>query len=266
MNMLRILLVIVTFSLMGWEGYFEKSIANICEESPTFCNDLNADSWCRAEKSVIIRLRYQDSVEPRDKNKYDLLLGFEDYKKCIDKASKIEHIKFKEKQTGRVEGLLTAERELKRLSRLTKDSVEPHLLYYHWSRNNNEDAIKTFMQYRDTGELETPELQVALASYYTKFDLPKTIKTLHHALELHEEGDEINTTIFSSLTTIHMKLEEFDKAYIWGLVAIEHEVSDLDVVQVETVLLQRGIDTKSLQKTAEAYSKAIDKGRFIRPI
>ena len=264
--MLRTLLIVVTFSLAGCDGFSEKSIASICEESSNFCTDLNADSWCRAEKSVIIRARYKDSVEPGDKNKYDLLLGFEDYKKCIDKASKIEHIKFKEKQTGRVEGLLTAERELKRLSRMTKDSNDPHLLYYHWSRHNNEDAIKAFMRYRDTGELETPELQVALASYYTKFDLPKTVKTLHHALELHEKGDEINTTIFSSLTTIHMKLEEFDKAYIWGLIAVEHDVTDLDVVQVETVLMQKGIDTEALQKTAKAYSKAIDKGRFIRPI
>ena len=265
-RMLRTLLVIVTFSLIGCDGFSEKSIASICEDSPTFCSDLNADSWCRAEKSIIIRARHNDSVIPKDINKYDLLLGFEDYKKCIDKASKIEHIKFKEKQAGRVEGLLTAERELKRLSRATKGSIDPHLLYYHWSRNNDEKALETFMNYRDTGELETSELQVALASYYTKFDLPKTIKTLHHALELHEKGSEIDTTIFSSLTTIYMKLEEFDKAYIWGTIAVEHDVEDLDIVQVESILLQQGINTEKLQKTAKDYSRAIDKGQFIRPI
>jgi hypothetical protein len=244
----------------------QKSIAAICEEQSSFCSDLNADSWCRAEKSIIIRARYRDSVEPKPVNKYDLLLGFENYKKCITKASKIEHIKFKEKQAGRVEGLLTAERELSRLSNETKGSKDPHLLYYHWSRHNNDEALKTFMSYRDSGQLETPELQVALASYYTKYDLPKTIKTLHHALELHQKGDEIDTNIFSSLTTIYMKLQEFDKAYVWGLVAVENKVQDLDVVQVETLLLQQGVNTKALQQTAKAYSKSIKKGQFIRPI
>ncbi len=264
--MLRILLVVLIFSVTGCDGMSQKSIANICEDESSFCSDLNADSWCRAEKSIIIRARYNDSIEPRDINKYDLLLAFEDYKKCIDKASKIEHIKFKEKQAGRVEGLLTAERELRRLSKETRDSKDPHLLYYHWSRHNNEDALKHFMEYRDSGELETSELQVALASYYTKFDLPKTVKTLQHALELHEKDDEIDTSIFSSLTTIYMKLEKFDKAYIWGLIAVEHDVQDLDIVQVEALLIQQGINTKALEERAKSYSKAIDKGQFIRPI
>ena len=264
--MLRILLVIAVLLLAGCDAFSQKSIATICEEEQSLCSDLNPDSWCRAEKSVIIRSRYEDLQKPQDINKYRLLLGFEDYKKCISKASQIEHIKFKEKQTGRVKGLLTAERELKRLARATRDSKEPHLLYYQWSRHNNEEALETFMKYKDEGKLETSELQVALASYYSKFDLPTTIKTLHHALELHEEDADIDENIFSSLATIYMKLEQFDEAYIWGVIALEHDVEDLDLIQIEALLLQQNSNIKQLNKIAKQYSKSIDKGDFIRPI
>lgn len=264
--MLRTLLVITMLSLSACDEMSSMSIASICEKDTSYCSDLNPDSWCRAEKSVIIRERYEDAMQPADMNKYQLLLGFEAYKKCIERASKIEHIKFKEKQAGRVKGLLTAEREIRRLSNATARSNDPYLLYYHWSRNGNEKALEEFMGYMDSGELETSELQVALASYYTKFDLPKTVKTLHHAIELHEKDDQIDANIFSSLTTIHLKLEQFDQAYIWGLVAVEHDVQDLDIVQVETLLLQQGANIKQLQKMAKSYSEAIDKGQFVRPI
>lgn len=252
--------------LSGCDTFTTVSVKEICEEHPQLCNDLNPDSWCRAEKSRIIKDRYEQLTSPSDLLKYDLLLGFENYKKCISKAAQIEHIKLKEKQSERVRGLMTAERELKRLARETKGVDVPHLLYYHWSRFHDEEALKAFLQYEKRGELEYPEMQVALATYYSKFDRPKTIHLLFHALELYGEDAEVDPEIFRSLSTLYMKEERFDQAYLWGYIGQEFGIKDLNLTSIESLLVQQNIATKPLVKAAQRYIEDIEDGRFIAPL
>ncbi|MDF2178757.1 DUF2989 domain-containing protein [Aliiglaciecola sp. CAU 1673] len=262
----RFMGMVVLAALTGCDSFSSVSVKDICEQQPQLCSDLNPDSWCRAEKSRIIKDRYEQLKSPSDLLNYDLLLGFENYKKCISKASDIEHIKLKEKQSERVRGLMTAERELKRLARETQGVDVPHLLYYHWSRFDDQDALKAFLQYEKRGELEYPEMQVALATYYSKFDRPKTISLLYHALELYGEDAEVDPEIFLSLSTINMKEERFEQAYIWGYVGQKFGVEDLNLTSIESILVQQNIQTKALKKTAEHYIEQIEDGRFIAPL
>ncbi len=260
-----IALIAGSLLLSGCTDIFEKSIADICEDHPQMCKNLNKDGWCRAEKSRIIKSRYHHFLAPDEEYKYQLLLGFEDYKACISKASQIEHIKLKEKKTGRVKALLAAEKELKLLARDTRDSDNPNLVYFHWSRFGSESHLDKFLSYRDKGLLETPELQVALASYYVKFDQEKTIDALFHALELYQEGDEINPEIFKSLTNIFIKLEDFSTAYKWGYVAKEFDGKDLDLPEVETLVIRNGGNVEALEKAAEYYVDKLKEGDFNAP-
>ncbi|GAB3033443.1 DUF2989 domain-containing protein [Bowmanella dokdonensis] len=262
----RIPSVFLLFLLSACGGFNSNSVKDICETYPDMCSDLNPDGWCRAEKADIIKHRYQMSVSPTDKLRYDLLLDFEDYKKCISKASQIEHIKLKEKKSERIRGLLTAERELKRLANETRDATTPHLLYYQWSRFHSEQALQGFLQYEKNNQLEYPEMQVALATYYSKFDRPKTIRLLYHALELYKEDEEIDREIFRSLSSLFMKEEQFDWAYLWGYVAREFGVEDLNLTSIQAILHEQGKKTAPIEDKAAHYIELIEEGRFIAPL
>ncbi|WP_169726050.1 DUF2989 domain-containing protein [Aestuariibacter salexigens] len=248
--------------LTGCGGLFEKSVNEICAENPQMCDDLNPDGWCRAEKAKIIKHRFehQETLTPR--NTYDQLINFEHYKKCIEKASQIEHIKLREKEAGRIKGLLTAERELKRLSRNTCNSDSPYLLYYCASRFGNEDAMQKFLSFEQQGRLNSAELQIALASHQVKFDFHQALKTLHYALSLYTDDDDINTDVFSSFIGIYLKLGEVDKAYVWTKVAEAFEVDGLDAVQMEVMARQAGSNTDRLEDYADRIIDMLEDRQF----
>lgn len=258
-------LVIGCVLLFGCEQFFGKSIADICKTHPQMCHDLNPDSWCRAEKSEIISNRYQNLLSPSDDSKYQLLLNFEDYRDCIAKASQIKHIKLREKTAGRVKGLITAEQELHRLARDTENSSDPRLVFYHWSRFASKPHKEKFLQYQENRLLETSELQVMLASFYIKSDLSRTVETLYHALELHPVEAEVDTDIFKSLVSIFVKQQRFDLAYIWGYVAKQFDITNLDLPQIEVQVRQTTKNVDTLKRLGEQYYDDILEGKFNAP-
>ena len=154
------------------------TIAKVCKETPGFCADLNKDSHCKDESAEVILKRYSEYKEPTDENKYQLLKEFETYNQCITLAAKIEHIKLKAKKTSRIDGQLTSIKEMTRLYQDTIDTNHPGLLYYHWSRNNNQGALNKLLAIEDDPSVtQSAEMQFFLASYYIKFDDEKTDKT-----------------------------------------------------------------------------------------
>lgn len=260
-------LIVFTLLLSGCENMFfgQKTISQICKEYPQMCNDLNPDAHCRREKAEIIRTRHDNLKQPSDPLKYDLLLHFEDYKKCISKAAQIEHIKYKEKKTLRVKGMLTAQRELAQIARDTEDSKYPYLLHYHWSRFGRHESMLDFLAAEAAGQLEEPQLQIHLAEYYVKRDLDKTVLILYHALELYESGDEVNPEIFYTLSSIFLKQERFPRAYIWAYIAKKYDVKDLDLVAIEALVRQVGKRPSKLKDIADDYRSDIRSGDFKAP-
>ena len=241
------------------------TLKSICEQSPEFCEDLNDDAWCKKERKEVIVGRYNEAKNPTDEVRFKLIMDFEKYSTCVEKASFIEHIKLKDKQTGRVKGFVTSVRELERLSKVTADSQDPNLLYWHWSRNGDEDAMSRFLGLRDSGILQTPELQFKLATYYVKFDRDLTIDTLYRALELYKEGDKINPEILNTLSTLYLKEEKFKHAYVWGKLAKEFGVSDIDLAPLRAVLKTEGVPISQLNDIASDYESALESGTFEPP-
>ncbi len=258
--------VLFTFLILlsGCDKLFPLSAKDMCKEQPPFCADLNPDGWCLAEKKRIISHRYEYLTAPSELLDYRLLLDFEDYKVCISKAAQIVHIKQVEKQAHRMEAVVVAEKEIKRLSRKTQHSSEPHLLLYHWSRFGKQELLKKFLILRDKDKLNSPELQIGLASYYVKFDMEKAITTLYRALELYREQDELDSEIFTSLSTMHMKVEDFKNAYVWGKVAEELSQKDINLAIIKP-LLNPSDKVKTLDNLAENYVDAIEDRRFQTP-
>jgi len=257
-----IYLLVLPLALSGCDGFGVKSIRDICAQSPQMCEDLNQDAWCLAEKSKIIRNRYALAQQASDQQTYELMVNFENYRKCISPASKIEYIKDRDKETSRKQGLITAENELKRLTLETENSSHPQLLYYHWSRFNHKSALDKLLSLEQQGELENPQMQVAMASYYIKRDLNKATNALLHALSLYPADAEVDVDIFRGLSAIYLKTEDFPNAYIWAYVGREFKLDNLDLAQIETLLLKRNVKLAPLKEKAEDYVQAIEDGNF----
>lgn len=191
------------------------NLADICKEDTELCQIFTEDSWCKAERKNVILTASALKQSQEDLQRYNLLITYEAYGKCVRYAKKIEHIKLKSKQTLRVENYLKSQRLIQQLSKETKNSNHPSLLFYHWSRYSDERAIKALLNMEGSAALETPEAQFNLASYYIKTDENKTLSLLFHALELYQLDEKINVEIFSSLITIFQGSKRYKQAYIW---------------------------------------------------
>ncbi|MHC6646652.1 DUF2989 domain-containing protein [Alteromonas sp. HB246098] len=217
-------------SLTGCGDLFEPTISEICESHSEICTDLSLDARCRAERAEIIRLRYYNQDSKDEAYKYPLLLNFEEYLVCVEEAQHIEHVKRKGKEATRLKGVITAQREIKRLSRETKDSLDPYLSYYHWTRYNDKNAFHRFERYAASNRVSDPKLLVELASVQIKTDQERTISTLYRALSLYTDSDDIDVSIFYSLASMGMDKDNFRLAYVWYGVA-EHYDDRLNETQ-----------------------------------
>ena len=90
-------------------------------------------------------------------------------------------------------------REIARIYQQTKHTSHPGLLYYHWSRNNDESALTRLLALEHTAEVEqSAEMQFYLASYYIKVDEEKAINFLYNTLARNKAKHEPNPEIYMS--------------------------------------------------------------------
>ena len=243
----------------------ELTLRAVCEKEPGLCTDLNDDSHCNLQRRDLIMQRYEEKHLPSDKNKYQLLLDFEKYSKCIELAAGIEHIKLKEKTSTRMLGYMTSLKEIKRLSDETVSSDDPHLLYYHWSRNKSDSHLQRFLQAEQNKQLETPELQLALVGYYSKRDREKSIELLHHALELYPAEPKVDPEIFASLTTMFYKKKDYASSYHWALLAQQSGAFNVELQELKIYLEQAQLDHEKIKEAAEYTQAQLLLGNFTPP-
>ena len=190
------LLILFVPSCSDW---FEPTIKEICSEKSEMCTDLSLDARCTPQRAEIIRLRYYNQEPDNDAFKYPLLLAFESYLECVQEVQHIEHVKRKGKEATRLKGVITARRELERLARETKASLDPYLSYYHWTRFNDKEAFHRFERYVASDRVSDPELLVSLASVQIKSDQNRTVDTLYRALSLYTDSADIDVSLYHSL-------------------------------------------------------------------
>lgn len=242
------------------------TLAQVCKETPGFCTDLNKDSHCKALRSKTILQRYAEYNQPTDENKYQLLKNFEAYNQCITLAAKIEHIKLKEKKTSRIEGQLTSVKEMTRLYQETANTSHPGLLYYHWSRKNDQHALTKLLALENDPQVtESAEMQLFLASYYIKFDDDKAINLLYKTLELNEAQQKPDAEVFKALISLFYKHDKFKHAYVFAKVAQLAGVENIDIFDIEQQLADSGINLTSLDTLAYKTFEQIENGEFVSP-
>ncbi|MBU2871469.1 DUF2989 domain-containing protein [Colwellia sp. E2M01] len=208
-----LLLMVFCFLLSGCSD--KVNIAQLCDENKTICEEISADNWCKAERIDVVVHSVNVKNNNLDDDKYKLLVAYEGYIKCMSLAAQIQHIKLKEKTTKRKNNLYTAQAKLEQLTTEVAHSKNPHILYYQWSRNSNEEALADFLALEGTKQLESSMGQHHLATYYIKRDTQKTLGLLYRSLELHQPEAELNPEILMSLATILTNKKQYKQAYIW---------------------------------------------------
>lgn len=190
-------------------------IPNICEDTPQFCVNLHADSWCKFERTALIRARKQQSQLPSDPHDYELLLKATAYHDCLDPLLAIEYTRHKQRKTDKVEAVYHAQEAMTALANRTQESDYPQLLLWHWRHEGNKQAKARFIKLAERPEMQEPELQNALAELIMLRDSARAEQALHTALSLYKKGDIINSDIVANMLTLSIRQQRYQDAWIW---------------------------------------------------
>lgn len=212
------------------------TVREICTSEPQHCTDLNQDSWCRAERRQLIVTRYLRQHRESASYEYYLLKDLQNYSQCIERASSIEHRELKDKQSHRIQAYLNSIEAINEVADATANSEHPLLMYWHWGNRADQQALEKLLALEHTPQMQTHELQLALATYYAKQDQQKMINQLYRALRLYQPDQRFNVEIPESIVTYYLKQKDVKNAYIWAQVAIAFNSSALDNQQMKSIV------------------------------
>lgn len=250
-------------------GCFEsnRSTAQLCENYPQICYKLNErDGQCRHERTDLIWKRYDVVKKGSDLNKFDELLLTKKYAKCMELAAQIETTTLKEKKTLRTEALFHAYDSIERIEQELKSSYQPSIIYYRWTQGDNE-ALEQFLKLEETEYLDTPELQLGLATYYVDKDKAHTITLLMKALSYYDgsAGSTREKTIpdvVKSLATANHALGNLDLAYMWALVGGELGLPIAKEAQLKLLYPMADARRVQIADIAQDIASEIESGDF----
>ncbi|MFT5757856.1 MAG: hypothetical protein ACI9LM_002592 [Alteromonadaceae bacterium] len=265
MKITHIVLFMSGFSLLSCDN--APNFAELCEMHTEICHEFEQDSWCKRERIAVGFANLEHLKTPLDPQKFEQLIAYERYATCMEHASKIEHIKFKNKQVMRVNNLLKAREQIYVISKQTKRSLHPDLLYFHWSRYSNKRALARFLLLENTLQLETPKLQLNLATYYVKRDKEKTRQLLYHSLELSNDDAPIDVEVFKSISTLFADKKDVENAYVWSKILNLYASDDKAVTEqsLENYVKAYHLNSDILDEKAEDTLDSILKGQFKAP-
>lgn len=303
--------------LFGCGDTEEISLAEVCDSSGELCEKLIPDSSCKSlRRDVIVKtylVREEKIQSKKEQFEYELLVNLEDFVKCSEKATFIEYdynkferedkeqnrttpltekeIKdrksFKEslkaREKTREQNYIFANYMLRGLSQRTKDSNNPYLLYWHWSRNGDEKAIKKLEYLNEQNKLNSYRMNFYMSQYYSKFDKEKSIDLFLKALEKlppeeytdkeddkkkHDsstDGFSVHFAIFRGLVTHYYKEKDYEKSYIFAkLLEIKNDQTANSLEIVKYFETQQKDITEKMEDKVDLINEALEEGKFNR--
>lgn len=256
--------IVITSAALALTGCMEgkPSVSEICESTPGICSDLNTDNWCNVERNKLIYSRYERSLDDTNENQYTVMRDLEEYSECIELAATLEMTKSKQKQSDRLEAFINSRKNIEKLADDTADSEHPLWLYWHWANRSDHDALDKLLALEGSKKMETPELKLALATYYTKKDSQKTFELLYSALRLYRPDDRVNPEIPSTLVSMYLKEGNGPEAYVWSQVAWQFGQKNLDKNSMKAIVNASEDQYDDWGDRAEDIVDNIEDGKF----
>ncbi|EGQ9351773.1 DUF2989 domain-containing protein [Vibrio parahaemolyticus] len=258
--------LLASLTTLTLTGCFEGNVTTeeLCQKTPELrCENLNMDDGqCRIPRTKLIWHRFELLKNPSEANQITEYSIVADYRKCLELASQITPIDQSELKRQRFNALVHSIDELKRIVEELKGSQQPETLYFLWSQTGDTQARRQFLQMEGTPQLNTAEMQYALATFYTNRDAKKTLVLLNNALALSNK-DNLNPVILKSLASINQGLGEKKQAYLWAMVAKRFDVPLADEKQLQRMYhFEDPSQYEKLDKLADTIAKAILKGSY----
>lgn len=226
-------LVIITsfalvMSIFGCDN--GRNIQTICKNNPEICADLHKDGWCLAEKTKLIQSRAEliDNVNPTGKQLYQQLTYLEDYSRCIELASGVQHIIHTSRTADRARAFRLSTQNLSQLQDDTRERQDPFMSYYQWTRFGDTDALNRLLAQENAGEVTEPFLLAQIATYYSSRNAIK--------------AQQLYLKVFASI-----QFDDFDPSWLLGLASTYRQTQQLD----KTYMLTKA----NLLLTQQKYSE-----------
>ncbi|AEH33598.1 DUF2989 domain-containing protein [Vibrio anguillarum] len=263
MNLIKVPMILSLSLLIS--GCFEnnRDTDKLCADNPNLrCERLNInDGQCRVPRTDLIWHRFEVLKNPSDSNKIKEYGLVQAYRKCLELASQIQAIDQTELKQRRFSALVNTGKDLEQIEKELQSSSSAETLYFLWSQIGDKSAQRKFLQREGKPELDTAEMQYALATFYVQRDREKAIYLLHRTLELSPKGS-INLDAIKSLASTNQILKQKEKAYIWAMVG---KTFNVPVASETELKLLYGFDQEkfdALDDIAEKIVDAIKNGQF----
>lgn len=250
-------------------GCFEnnRNTNKLCSNYPEICFKLNNnDGQCRHERTDLIWARYDFVKKPSDLNKFDELLLTKKYAKCMLNVAQIETTTLKAKKTLRTEALFHAYDSIERIEKELKTSYQPSIIFYRWTQGDRE-ALEQYLKLEETEYLNTPELQLGLASYYADKDKAHTVSLLLKSLSFYDgrsgyTQDKIIPEVIKSLATINHGQGKLNDAYLWALIGENLGLPVAKEAQLKFLYPMSDEQRDQMIQIAELIAESIEDGQF----
>lgn len=265
-NFKSLLLILISLVLSGC-GAKEKSISQICEETPGICNDFHevvAD--CRYQRAEIIRLNYYYRQDENETNIIPLLDELNAYKACLDRTLYIAYKRYKDRKQKRLDNYLASQKLTDELLLKSVGTQDPNLAYYLWKNVNDLQAKKVFLAAATKPNLSDPSLLAKLAVYFSADEPQKSLNFYYQALRESKSIEKLPNDIFIQLVSLLFNNNEYEEAYIWAKIVIDtYEEDERPPVRLE-LIADRGFIKEDAQSALETkageYYNALKNGMF----
>lgn len=185
-----------------------------------------------------------------------------EYRKCLELASQIQPIEQADLKARRFNALMFTINEQQRVTQSLGATTTPETLYFLWSETGDHAASRRFLAMEGSPQLDTPELQYALATYYISRDKTKTYQLLNRSLELSQGVSSVTNDVIQALASVTQSLDQPEQSYLWAMVATEFDIPIASENELRLMFNLTDSNYERLQEQAEIVTKAIKNGDY----
>ena len=219
------------FGLFGCENDSKTSV--ICKNNPELCVDLHKDSWCLVEKTNLIKRRFdiKSTQTQTDPQLYQLLVGLEQYSKCIELAAGVQHILSTHRTADRERAFVISTQNLLELQAFTKNMQTPLLAFYRWTRFQDYNAMQIALDAYKARLIDDNYVLGQLAEYFVKVD-PAEAHNIYRRLFLTVAPEQFNPDWLLAVASIHRQKQNFEFVYLFSKANLIMAGNQADPVQM----------------------------------
>ncbi|WP_022940435.1 DUF2989 domain-containing protein [Psychromonas hadalis] len=266
---IKISIVFSTMLLSACDVLWSDDIGSICKHSPELCTDIHKIGDCPYKRTTMIRARYYDKIEPSEINKRKLLTELEEYELCLELTLFLQFTRNKDRKQRRLDNYLKTQELMQEQLKEIKDTQDPMLAYYLWTRHQNLQARNIFLKAAKNSEVTDSRLLFKLAAVNTKNDPQEALNIFYKALSMTTSLNQIPHSSFSTMMTLFYQNKQFEEAYVWAIIAEEEDKEDEFPINLE-LILKKGISSSdkvilnedALEERAEHYYEQLEEGIF----